>query len=447
MKARHFLLAILLLSSTLAPTTALAQNADADKATARDLAIEGYKALQSKDYAVAVDRFTRADALYHAPTVILGLARAYVGLGKLVSAQELYSRIAHESLPPNASSAIKKAVLGAEKELDALTPRIPSVVINVWGNDAPRVTLDGIEVRAAALGVKRPVDPGKHVIIASATGFAASEVTVNLTEGKSESVTLELKPRQAEPPPVVAVAPAVKPAIATPVAIPAPPTPPVSEPALREPEPGQTASARSMQKTLGFSALGVGSAGLVVGVVAGCLALSKHGDIAKSCPGGHCSPSPDTALQTKIDSYNAVGAISTVGFIAGGAVAVTGMFLLLTDPRAELNQETFGFVVGGVGIAGLLAGAVTGGIALSKHGDIAKSCPDGHCSPSPDTALQTKIESCNTMGTISTTSFIAGGAFAATGVVLMLTAPKVKPNQTAITPILGLGFVGAEGKF
>ncbi len=185
MNTRQFLLTTLLVASALAPATALAQSADADKATARDLAIEGYKALQSKDYAAAVDRFTRADALYHAPTVILGLARANVGLGKLVSAQELYSRIAHESLPSNASATMKKAVVDAEKELDALVLRIPSVVINVKGNDAFRVTLDGIEVRAAALGVKRPVDPGKHVIAASATGFVTSEVTVDLTEERA----------------------------------------------------------------------------------------------------------------------------------------------------------------------------------------------------------------------------------------------------------------------
>ncbi|MFS8069715.1 MAG: hypothetical protein ACMG6S_25395 [Byssovorax sp.] len=335
MNARHVLLATLLFASTLAPTVALAQSSDADKATARDLALEGYKALQAKDYAAAVDRFTRADALYHAPTVTLGLARAQVGLGKLVSAQELYSRITHETLPPNATTGIKKAVVDAQKELNALAPRIPSVVINVKGSDAPRVTLDGIEVRAAALGVKRPVDPGKHVILASAPGFAADEVTVSLAEGKSESVTIELKPRQAEPPPVVAVAPAVKPPTATPALMtPAPP------------EPDQIKGNGSTRKTIAFVALGVGAAGLLVGSITGGLALSKHSDITISCPEGHCPKGQQAIFDPAIDRYNTMGAISTIGFLAGGALAATGVVLMLTAPKKMTTQATVTPLIG-----------------------------------------------------------------------------------------------------
>lgn len=343
MKTSQLLLATLLLSSTFASTAALAQSADADKATARDLAIEGYKALQSKDYAAAVDRFTRADALYHAPTVILGLARAHVGLGKLVSAQELYSRIAHESLPSNASATMKKAVVDAEKELDALVRRIPSVVINVKGNDAPRVTLDGIEVRAAALGVKRPVDPGKHVVAASAAGFVTSEVTVNLAEGKSESVTLELKPRQAEPPPpVVAVAPAATPAVPTV----APPPPAPVRPHQPEPVPNQIKENVSTQRTTGFVMLGVGAAGLLVGSITGGLALGKHSDITKTCPDGHCPPEQKADLEPKIASYDTMGTLSTIGCIAGGALAATGAILILTAPKKTTTQATVTPLVG-----------------------------------------------------------------------------------------------------
>ena len=342
MNARHFLFATLLFSSSLAPSVALAQSADADKATARDLALEGYKALQSRDYTTAVDRFTRADALYHAPTVLLGLARAHVGMGKLVSAQNLYNRITHESLPPNASNGLKNAVIDAQKELDALALRIPSVVINVKGSDAPSVTLDGIEVRAAALGVKRPVDPGKHVIIASAPGFAASEVTVNLPEGKSESVTLELKAPRAEPPPVVAVAPAVKPPVATAMPTTAPTTPALIKPAPPEPEPApdQIKGNGSTQKTIGFVALGVGAAGLLVGGITGGLALGKHGDITKSCPEGHCPKGQEARFKSVIDSYNTMGTVSTIGFLAGGALAATGVVLMLMAPKKMTTLAT-----------------------------------------------------------------------------------------------------------
>ena len=93
---RRFSLA-LLLCSALVPGIAHAQEvSEGDKATARQLVIEGFAALEHKDYVTAADRFSRADTVVHAPTVSLGLARAQVGLGKFVSAQENYNRVIHE---------------------------------------------------------------------------------------------------------------------------------------------------------------------------------------------------------------------------------------------------------------------------------------------------------------------------------------------------------------
>jgi hypothetical protein len=65
----------------MATRVAQAEPSDADRATARVLAHEGFDAQQRGDYSVAADRFLRADALVHAPTLLLGLARAQVGLG------------------------------------------------------------------------------------------------------------------------------------------------------------------------------------------------------------------------------------------------------------------------------------------------------------------------------------------------------------------------------
>jgi hypothetical protein len=101
----------------------------------------------------------------------------------------------------------------------------------------------------------------------------------------------------------------------------------------------------------------------------------------------------------------------------------------------------------GVGAAGLVVGGITGGLVLGKHGDIIKSCPEGHCLPAQKASIQPEIDSYNRMGTIATIGFIAGGALAVTGVVLMLTAPKAKSYQAALTPIVGLGVVGAKGSF
>ncbi|MFT3767791.1 MAG: hypothetical protein QM820_20235 [Minicystis sp.] len=192
MNVRRFLAAICL-ASALAPAAAFAQVSDADKATARDLTIEGYAALDKKDFTTAADRFKRADSLFHAPTISLGLARAYVGLGKLLAAQEAYSRLAHETVPANAPAAFTNAVADAQRELAALQPRVPGVIINVKGPAEPKVTLDGGDVPNAALGVKRPVDPGKHVVKVMAPGFTAAEASFTAAEGKVETVTVELE--------------------------------------------------------------------------------------------------------------------------------------------------------------------------------------------------------------------------------------------------------------
>jgi hypothetical protein len=322
-------LAGLCLAFTLAPAVARAQVSDADKATARDLTIEGFGALDKRDFATAADRFKRADSLYHAPTIALGLARAYVGLGKLLAAQEAYNRVAHETVPPNAPAAFANAVADAQRELAALTPRVPAVIINVKGPTEPRVTLDGVDVPNAALGVKRPVDPGQHVIKVTAAGFAPSEATFTAAEGKVEGVTVEPKPGAALPP----TTPPPTTAPPGPKAPPATPPPPITPPPPATPD--RAASTGSPQKTIGFIGLGLGAAGLVAGGVTGGLALSKHASLLKTCLDGHCPKGSEMTNQAAVDSYKTMGTISTIGFIAGGALAATGIVLVVTAPKAK----------------------------------------------------------------------------------------------------------------
>ena len=81
----------LALSLSLLAPAAHAQSA-ADRATARELGNDGQSALDKKDYATAEDRFRRAEALFHAPTLLLGYARAEVGLGKVVNASGTTNR-------------------------------------------------------------------------------------------------------------------------------------------------------------------------------------------------------------------------------------------------------------------------------------------------------------------------------------------------------------------
>jgi hypothetical protein len=305
-----------LLVLCLSPSVGLAQPIDADRTTARMLAQEGHEALERNDFATAADRFARANALVHAPTLMLGLAQAEVGLGKLVSALETYNQILRQGLPPNAPEPFILAVDEARKDFAALAPRIPSVIIQIQGGGAAavKVTIDGTDVPAAALGVKRAVDPGKHAVRASAEGFVTREVAVTVAEGKTETVTLRLEPAP----------------IAPPGAPPPPklePTPPVVVPSRRGAPP--PSSAGSTQRTLGIVGLAVGGAGIGLGAAMGGLVIAKHGDLAQSCRGGICPSNQQAAL----DTYHTYSTVSTVGFVAGGVLAATGIVLFATAPR------------------------------------------------------------------------------------------------------------------
>ena len=322
----------LLLSPAAAWAQAPAPVSEVDRATARELAKDGKAALERKDYAVAADRFTRADSLVHAPTLLVGLARAEAGLGKWVVACELYRRVLREGVAPGAPAAFADALTDAQRELDELEPRVPGVIINVKGA-AKSVTLDGVLVPAAALGVRRPVDPGKHAIRAEADGQAPVDATVTVAERKVETVTLELKPG-----PQVAPPPPVGPPLET-------PPPPTAPPPAAQPAAGG-ARAGSMQRTLGFVALGAGGAGLVVGAITGGLALSKHSDLVRACP------DPHTCKSSEVGSFEATEWASTVGFIAGGALAVTGVVLLVTAPRAKPATDAAVVPVLGLGWVG-----------------------------------------------------------------------------------------------
>ena len=314
--------AALALLLTLAPAAASAQPSDGDRALARTLANEGYDALDRKDYAAAVERFTRADALFHVATVALGLARARVGLGQLVAARETYAAMVREGVPAGAPAPLVKAVADARKELDALAPRIPSLLITVTGPDAAQVTVDGAPVARADLGKKLPVDPGMHDIRATAAGWAAAEASVVIAEKKTESVTLALRREAGAPRPPGATRPLAP-----------------SDEAAAAPWP--------TQKKVGVGLMGAGALGVVIGGALAGVAHGKYADLASKCPTRvACDPS----LGPELSSYHAVGAGSVAAFVLGGAALGGGLVVFFTAPRGASPTASRGFVGPRVGV-------------------------------------------------------------------------------------------------
>jgi hypothetical protein len=308
---RNVSAALCLAFATAVAPPALAQS-DTDRATARALGQDGERALAAKEYAKAEDDFRRADSLVHAPTLVLGLARALAGEGKVVEAQEAYNRIVREGVPPGAPSPFARALEAAKKEVQDVEPRIGAVTITVKataGGDVPnvKVVVDDVAVNAASLGVRRLTDPGAHVVRATADGYLPAELKLTVVAGANVDAPLSLDKDLTAPAP---------PPQATPLA-----TPVASQP---DQAPHTGASPWP------WVAFGVGGAGLGVGVVTGVLAIGKHSDLAKSCTAG-CGP----AQQSELDSYHTMGLLSTIGFIVAGAGAAAGVTLLVVQPKAE----------------------------------------------------------------------------------------------------------------
>jgi hypothetical protein len=313
---KHFRAAVAALALVAAAPIAAPAYAqsEADKAQARDLGEAGFKALDAQDWAKAEDLFRRAEQLYHAPTLCVGLARAQAHLHKYVESWENYHRVIVDGLPTSANAAMVQALANANAEIGAVASKRALVTITVTGPSSPTVTVDDHPINAAGLGVERPVDPGTHVVKATAQGYDDGQTSFTVGEGASTKAEIDMKASAATPP-AAGQTPGTTTTIATPGAD----------------TPAGGAHGGSTQRTLGWVALGVGAVGIVTGAVAGILVISQHGDLSNACGGGTCGPSQ----QSDLDSYHTKATISTVGFIIGGVAAAGGAVLLLTAPKRE----------------------------------------------------------------------------------------------------------------
>jgi hypothetical protein len=292
---------------------------------ARSLAAEGYEALVAKRYQTAEDRLRRADALVHAPTIVVDHARALVGLGRLLEARERYQLVIREGVDAKAPPSWKQAYADAEKEDAALDARFAWLIIRVDGPSNPNVTVDGVPVPVNALGARRAIDPGLRAVVVTAPGYVSADKSVTLREGEEREVAFVLRP---------------------------PPSVDLTDRDSRQPVAPAPATEGGKPRWPMWVAFGAGGAGLVVGSVTGALALGARSELKGQCkgPDGKCLP---TSLEEKrrmdgdVSRYHTLGTLSGVGFAVGVAGAATGVVLLLTGkPRSETAALPFVPLIG-----------------------------------------------------------------------------------------------------
>ncbi|HEX3849975.1 MAG TPA: hypothetical protein VHW01_03360 [Polyangiaceae bacterium] len=296
---------------------------DATRAAARKLGSAGLNAFQEHDYVTASDKLGRAFHVLQAPSLGLWSARALEKLGKLVEAQERYLKVTRLDIVGGDAEVQKTARTEAAADLAALSPRVPSIVVQVEGTTPAEVTLtvDGNALAPDLVGEAWPVDPGSHHVVGT-HGADRLEADVVVAEGEHPSTVL----RFGAAPTVVAAPRDVAPAQGA------------NGPFEPAPAPTKDSGFASSQRTIGWVTLGVGAAGFAVGAVTGVMTLVDRGGLhqGSDCYGTSCG----TRVTSKVDSYNSMRTASTIGFIAGTALLATGVVFLLTAPRAATAPST-----------------------------------------------------------------------------------------------------------
>jgi len=300
-------------------------------AAARSLGMQGIKMADAGDCQGAIEKLSRAESLYHAPSILGRLGECQVKVGQVVLGTENLNRVVREQLAANAPKAFRDAQERAKGVLSAALPKIAHLTVRVEPPDAkPQVSVGGAAIPPALIGVERPTDPGTHEVVISAPGYLDQKSSVTLAEGGSQELAVKL-----EKDPAVAAATPPPPVAATPIVTAGPTAPPAD-------------TAPKKSNTLAYVALGVGGAGLVVGGVTGFLALGKKGDL-KGCEGTKCPSSQ----QDTLDSAKSMATVSTVGFTVGFVGVGLGVVLLLTgnsngsarlSPSKVAKREPLGHV-------------------------------------------------------------------------------------------------------
>jgi hypothetical protein len=297
---------------------------DAEKRTAaRDLATQGAQAFDAGQYAEASDFFRRAHALVGAPSIALMQARSLAKIGRLLEAVDVYEQTARFKLADDAPEAYVTAVHTAVTEVEEVRVRLPRLKLTVVGassTEVPQVTIDDKPTADALVGVARPVDPGPHKFAVRVAGQVRAAREVNLNEGQSYQVDLDIRPVQ-----------------------------PVAKPAAEPVAPPSPRSTRSSSlRTLGFVGLGVGAVGIGIGTYTGLVALHHQSQLDAAC-----HPDCPQSSADDLSGWRGNRTASWLSYGVGVAAAASGV-LLLTLGRPEREHIALIGLPSGIQIRGRL---------------------------------------------------------------------------------------------
>ncbi|MGA3119151.1 MAG: hypothetical protein ABSF69_00135 [Polyangiaceae bacterium] len=314
-----------------------------DQAAAEALFRQGRDLMAAGETASACPKFAESERLDPAPGTILNLATCYDRSGLIASAWVTFKEAAVQARKANQPERSRMA-LDRVAELEPTLPLLTIVVPQKADRLDLQIRRDGEVVGRAEWGTPIPVDPGTHVVEASALGQRTWKTTAPI-QGAGARASIEVPPLE----PAQEPAPTPSP-IAT-----------VGAAWLEAARSGATRAAPtalhpgSGQRTAGWVVGGVGVALLLGGGALGAVALARERDSRWQCVDGVC----DSAGYSAVSDARHAATGSDVAFVAGGLLVAAGIALYWTAPRGSSSPA------GSLGLAPMAdwtgAGAVARG--------------------------------------------------------------------------------------
>jgi hypothetical protein len=275
--------------------------ADASGKEADVLFNEGRALMLQNNYAEACPKLERSEALDPGIGTALNLARCYDLAGKPASAWAMYQRVidaTHVAGQTERESAARELQRGLLGRLSRLTIRPSLAAAKQPGLE---IRCDGVLVTKASWGESVPIDPGTHVVQATAPDGVPWRTTFAI-ERDAQRVDLEVPALASKAPALVPIPPLA----AEPASVPA-----------------------STQRIIAAVLGGAGLVGVGVGSYFGLHSLALHS--RDGCAGDVCDPA---GAQVRNDARTE-GTRSTVSFVVGGVLIAAAAVVWITAPSSR----------------------------------------------------------------------------------------------------------------
>ncbi|MGZ3417988.1 MAG: hypothetical protein ACXWUG_18390 [Polyangiales bacterium] len=263
--------------------------ARADKATAQALFDEAKTLIAAGKWAEACPKLEESNRQDPGMATQFRLAECYEQIGKTASAWANYVEVADSAK----AAGLPEREKFARDKAKAIEPRLTRLKIEVVDKTVS-VTRDGNKVAEGQLGAAIPIDPGKHVIEASAPGKQTFRKEIDV-QGEGATVSFSI--------PALADAP-------------------------RE-APSETHG--SSRRTIGLVVGGLGVVTLAGSVFLGLAAKSKFNDSSPHCHDNLCDPDGVALRDSAVSRGNVATIVGGVGLVAIGV----GVAIFVTAPKSE----------------------------------------------------------------------------------------------------------------